>query len=120
MNGIQKNLIAIVIALFVFSGTTNAQHALQLDDGAGHLTTLLGSNPGGTFTLPSGSGVILTSSGGVSPTWLVGGNNNPASPIMGSLTNDNFSFITNGIVRATFAGTPTASTPMLTITNTTP
>jgi uncharacterized small protein (DUF1192 family) len=119
MNGIQKNLIAIAF-LLLGSGVSVAQHSLQISDGGGHPTTLLGSNPGGTFTFPSGSGVVLTSSGGVSPTWLVGGNNNPASPIMGTLTNDNFSFITNGVVRATFAGTPTASTPMLTITNTTP
>ncbi|MFI5264668.1 MAG: hypothetical protein ACHQM6_09145, partial [Candidatus Kapaibacterium sp.] len=76
---------------------------------------------GGIFSLPSsGGGLIMTSSGGVSPVWLLGGNNNPFSTLIGTITANDFSVITQNITRATFSNTPSSSTPMLLLQNTTP
>src|SRR6185503_12723310 len=94
-----SNLIAFAIALSLYSNVLaqSAAHWIQLDDGLGHYTLLKPSSAGpGTFTFPSGSGTIMVSSApGVSPAWMVGGNNNPTSPIIGTLTNTDFSIVTN-------------------------
>ncbi len=111
---------ALCVVLVLNISNAFAQHWLQIDDGAGHYTMIKVTGTG-NFDFPSGVGTILVSTGpGVSPAWMVGGNNNPTSSFIGTLTNDNFAIITSGVTRATFAGTPSASTPMLTLTNTTP
>lgn len=114
-----SRLLAHALGMLVFLCFSNAfaQHSLQIDDGAGHYTMIKLTGTG-NFNFPSGVGTILVSTGpGVSPAWMVGGNNNPTSSFIGTLTNDNFAIITSGVTRATFAGTPSASTPMLTLTN---
>jgi hypothetical protein len=115
-----KFLTLSVLSIF-FGSAAFAQHTLQLDDGLGlgHITTLLSSTPGGTFTFPSGVGTVMTSSGGVSPVWLVGGNNTPTSGILGSLTAHDVVVTTNNTTRATFTAAPAAATPVLTFNNTT-
>ncbi len=111
--------IALAIVFFCFSNSF-AQHSLQVDDGLGHLSTIVASSPGGTYTFPAGSGQILSfSPGGVSPVWLVNGNATPPSTILGTLSPTNFLIQTNSITRLTFNNTPSASTPLLSIPNTT-
>src|SRR6187455_1782392 len=96
--------LSLTVLSLLFGSASFAQHSLQLDDGLGlgHTTTILCSTPGGTFLLPSGTGTIMTSSGGVSPVWLVAGNNNPTSNILGTLTAHDVVIRTNNIIRATF------------------
>lgn len=118
----QSLLTACAVCLILILNFSNAfaQHLLQIDDGANHYTMIKITGTG-NFNFPSGVGTIMVMTApGVSPAWMVGGNNNPTSSFIGTLTNDNFSIITSGVTRATFAGTPTASIPMLTLTNTTP
>jgi hypothetical protein len=114
--------IAFVIAIFLLFSDSYAQtggHRLQVDDGSGHFSLIVGGS-GGTFTLPnSGGGMIMTSSGGTSPVWLLGGNNNPTSSLIGTLTANDFSITTFGTTRATFSNTPSSTTPMLALMNTT-
>jgi len=110
------NTLAAIVCIVLLSISDGfAQHSLQVDDGNGHYTTLLGGNPGGTLTLPSGNGILLLSySGTSSVAWLTGGNSGttPASnPLTFSLTTNSFlgtadntelDFVTNGAVRARF------------------
>ncbi len=65
----------------------------------GSLSILQASYPGGTYIIPSGSGTLLTSSGGsVSGAWLLGGNTS-SSPnnLIGTLDATDFNIITNGL-----------------------
>lgn len=114
-------MIAFAIAFFFVSDSfAQERHNLQLDDGKGHYA-IIDNLGGGIFTLPnSGGGMIMTSSGGVSPVWLLGGNNNPFSTLIGTITANDFSVITQNITRATFSHTPSSSTPMLSLQNPTP
>jgi hypothetical protein len=59
---INLKLIAI-LALFCIYSQSFAQtgHALQTDDGSNHYSVIKGSATGGTYTLPSNGGTILTS-----------------------------------------------------------
>lgn len=50
-----------------------AQHSLQLDYG-GAYSTIIGSSPGGTYTLPPGGGTIFVIQPGPSPFWRTDGN----------------------------------------------
>lgn len=121
MKSILFGLLAFTILLASESFAQTGVHKLQLDDGLGNYTILSGSLTGnGTFTFPLVGGTIMTSSGGVSPVWLLGGNNNPTSNIIGSLTSQNFTVNTYGVVRATFSNAPSAAIPVLTMNNTTP
>jgi len=52
-----KRNIQVLVALaffFVFSNSF-AQHNIQLDDGLGHYSIIVGSSSGGTYTLPAGA-----------------------------------------------------------------
>lgn len=78
-----------------------AQHSLQTDDGAGHYSLITGSNPGGTYTLPSGGGLLLTSSSLTSYGWSLTGNGstNPATNFLGTTDNQPLVVKTNNIER---------------------
>lgn len=60
-----KYLATVLITLIMLSGfsqaTAQQQHTLQVDDGAGHYSLIKGSATGGTYTLPTGGGTIMTS-----------------------------------------------------------
>jgi hypothetical protein len=118
-NNLFKLLAALIIAA---SSTAYAQHKLQVDDGLGHYSLIVGSNTGGgILTLPpSGGGQILTYTPGVSPAWLCGGNMNPTSNILGTTTATDLVFQSKGITRATFNNTPSSTIPMVAFANTTP
>jgi len=119
MKKIIFGFLALVILLKA-DAMAQAGHGLQLDDGLTHYTVIHGASvANGTFTFPSTSGIILTSSGGVSPVWLLGGNNNPASSNIGSLTTQDFAIETSGSTRALFSNTPSTTIPVLTFTNVT-
>jgi hypothetical protein len=61
-NPIMKKLLAFFF-LFVFADSfAQPLHSIELDDGAGHYSVIKGSATGGTYTLPSGSGTIMTAS----------------------------------------------------------
>lgn len=65
----KKNIMklrCLSITLFIFcvsfsNSTAQLGHTLQVDDGAGHYSTLKGPSTGGTFFLPSGGGTLVTS-----------------------------------------------------------
>ncbi len=92
-----------VIAIFLFSQKSFAQHFLQLDDGLGHYSLISGSNTGGTYTLPPGGGTLLTSGS----TWLTAGNiltgGTPSTPneFFGSKNNFDVAFRSNNFTRMT-------------------
>src|SRR5438309_410484 len=92
-------IILSIVLSFLFSDTyAQTSHTLQVDDGLGHYSIITGGTGGGIFTLPnSGGGLIMTQSGGVSPVWLIGGNNSPTSPFIGTITANDFSVITKNI-----------------------
>ena len=54
-------VLITLIMLSAFSRATAQQHTLQVDDGAGHYSLIKGSPTGGTYTLPTGGGTIMTS-----------------------------------------------------------
>ena len=89
-----------VFLLFLFAGKSFAQHSLQLDF-AGAYSQIQGSNPGGIYTLPPGGGMLLSSG----TAWLCGGNTNPLSNILGTLTGQDLVIKTNNSTRMTiFSG----------------
>src|SRR5436190_18065578 len=84
------------IAIFLIFSKSYGQlapgHGLHLDDGLGHFVTLVGSNPGATFTFPANGGEILTfAPGGISPIWLCTGNTTPVSSYVGTISATDFS-----------------------------
>ncbi len=110
-----NTLAAIFCIVFLSFSNSFAQHSLQVDDGNGNYTTILGGNPGGTITLPSGNGVLVLSYlGNSSVAWLNTGNSgtnpavsaslfNPATNnFLGTIDNKELDFVTNGQVRARF------------------
>src|SRR5436190_18348489 len=120
-----RNLLKL-LALVVILASSNALaqlapgQTIQVDDGFGHYSYLKPQSTNLIFTLPPvNGGVILTYTPGVSPAWLTGGNTNPVSNVLGTLTADNLSIGSTNITRATFSATPSATTAMLTFQNTT-
>src|SRR5579883_2074197 len=88
---------SFLIAALVISAacTASAQHSLQLDDGSGHYSTISASSSGGTYTLPSGGGTLLTSASVSSVAWTLGGNTGVgANNQIGTLDNTNLVFVT--------------------------
>src|SRR5689334_3145722 len=88
--------IYVILLTACFLGLSSpifAQHNLQLDDGHGHFTTISGGDPGGSFTLPSGTGSILTNNGHSSLAWLTNGNvgtTPPSGPLTIDLENNSY------------------------------
>jgi hypothetical protein len=118
MKNVLKLIALILIALSSTASAQNLGHKIQIDDGLGHYSIITVSNPGGTFILPpSGGGQILTYTPGVSPAWLCGGNSNPISNILGTLSADDLIFQTHNITRVTFHNTPSATTPLVSFSN---
>lgn len=68
-----RSFILAITFLFVFTSALLAQHSLQLDYG-GAYSTIMGSSPGGTYTLPPGGGTIFVIQPGPSPFWRTDGN----------------------------------------------
>jgi hypothetical protein len=79
--------VAIILALTISS--VNAQHFIQVDDGAGHYTILKSQtiNSLDVFTFPTGGGVLLTipTPGLPSLVWQTAGNTLSAGQVFGSL-----------------------------------
>jgi hypothetical protein len=82
----RTTILFLVLFVALRSLPGNAQtHALQIDNGSGGYTTI-SSSPGttGNFTLPTGSGVILTNTNISGYAWSIGGNslsgNTPTTP----------------------------------------
>jgi hypothetical protein len=71
-----KRTTVLLLLLLVSSSIAFGQHALQLDDGAGNYSTIIGSNLGGTYTLPAGGGtlIVVPPPGTPALAWLTGGN----------------------------------------------
>src|SRR5258708_13772150 len=68
-----KNCL-FLFAFLLISANAFAQHSIQLDDGIGDYSTILGSSSGGTYMLPNGRGTLLTSASISSTAWVLGGN----------------------------------------------
>lgn len=86
----------LVVASVVFLAPSNsvAQHALQLDDGAGHYSVLQASASGGAYLLPNGGGTLLTSASLATSAWVLGGNVGVgAANKMGTLDNTDVLFV---------------------------
>ena len=117
----KSNLLILIVFVGFCSGTLFAQapHTVQMDDGLGHYTIINSSSPGGMFILPPGGGQILTYTPGVSPAWLCGGNTNPTSNILGTLSSTDILVKTNGVLRATISTAPSATIPTLLVNNAT-
>ena len=64
----------VTLATFFFAQHLYAQHFLQLDDGAGHYSTIQASSPGGTYTLPSIGGTLVTTGSISTVAWMLTGN----------------------------------------------
>lgn len=111
----KKTFITLVICLL--ATVSYAQHSLEIDDGAGHISLIQAANTGvplTTFTLPSTPGTFLTYNGTSSVAWLSIGNSgtNPTpDPLtfdmnthhfIGTTDNKELDFVTNGQVRARF------------------
>lgn len=116
----KTTILGLLAFVFLMTSDVFAQHYLQLDDGSAHYT-IIKAAPGvnATFTFPTGVGTVMTLSGSISPVWLCGANSSPVSNNLGTLTGQDFIMVTNNITRSTFAATPSASTPLWTLTNTT-
>lgn len=54
--------IILSMALICASISANAQHHLQIDDGAGNISIIQPSATGGTYTLPAGGGTLTVGS----------------------------------------------------------
>jgi hypothetical protein len=88
-----KFFLFFAFLLFV-STDIFAQHSNQFDDGASHYSTLRGSASGGTYTLPNGGGILLSSSGSTANVWLLGGNTGAGgSNQIGTLDNTDLKFV---------------------------
>ncbi len=92
---LRTNLLAFC-AIFFFASSSFAQHSLQVDDGAGHYSTIVGSNPGATFTLPPGPGTVTLITGSGNQNFLTKWTNAGATAIGNSLLSDNGTTITVG------------------------
>ncbi len=79
-------LFLVVFVVLLLTTVSYGQHNIQLDNGLGQYSIIVGASTGGTFTLPNGGGTFLTSTGGSSPAWLVGGNTSPSSTFVGNNT----------------------------------
>lgn len=93
----KRNLISfLAIALLFVSTNIFAQHSLQFDNGVSY-SLIVGSTPGGIYTMPPGGGTILTSSGSGTintlPKWTT---------ITGSLGN---SLLSDNATTLTYTGT---------------
>ena len=64
-------------------------HSVQVDDGAGHYSTITGSNPGATFILPPGPGPVTLIVGVGNQNFLTKWTNAGATAIGNSLLSDN-------------------------------
>jgi hypothetical protein len=124
-----KRSIVGLILLFVSTNISAQMHKLQIDNGGAN-SIIQGSNPGGTYTLPTGGGSILTTGGGTaSGAWLQGGNTNAAIAnygTIGTLDAADMSFFTNGLANTRMTilstgnigiGTPTPAS-LLSVGNT--
>ena len=90
-----KRINFVLIILFTLFATANSfaqGHTLQVDNGAGAYSTIVGGTPGATFTLPPGPApqtILTMAAGGVSPVWLTTGNSlsgvDGTNNILGSL-----------------------------------
>ncbi len=90
--------------LTIFASTVDAQHSLQVDDGAGNIGILTAPTSGGTtmFTLPSSGGMLITTGTTATNPWLLQGNALSAlgaSPTQwfGTSTNDDVIMKANGV-----------------------
>ncbi len=117
----KTTILGLIAFVLLMSTDVFAQHFLQLDDGFSHYT-IIKAAPGvnATFFFPTGSGTVMTLSGSISPVWLCGANSSPVSANLGTLTPQDLVMVTTNIPRSTFAATPSASTPLWTLTNTAP
>lgn len=82
-----KLLLVLLTIALATAGFAQNKHSVQVDDGLGAYSYINAPSVGGTFTLPNGGGMLLTSNGGTSsPAWLVGGNTTPSSTLIGNNT----------------------------------
>ncbi len=98
-----KRFIIGLILLFV-STNISAQilHKLQVDNG-GSVSTILGSNPGATFTLPAGPGSISLTTGTGTQNLLAKWNNAAGTSLGNSMISDDGNSIGMGGVSAMFS-----------------
>src|SRR5579862_1101746 len=91
--------LVTLVSLF-FAQNVFAQHSLQLDDGLQHFSTIVANSTGGTYLLPPGGGMLVTTPSPGSPAlmWLTDGNT-IASPhqIFGSLNGFDVIMEANGV-----------------------
>lgn len=94
--------ILFLCGALYYASAAQAQHALQTDDGNGHIIVIAPQpNPGApstsTLSLPDGNGTVIMSGNGPNSPWLLGGNtftNLGAAPTqwLGTATNDDVIF----------------------------
>jgi hypothetical protein len=91
-------ILCFCLVLF-FSTSVFAQdeHSLILNASASPQSTIIGSATGGTYTLPNGSGTLVTDASLATVAWVLGGNSSPSSNIFGTLTADDIVMQTNGV-----------------------
>jgi hypothetical protein len=62
----KMRILLLMVGAFISTSLFAQGHSLQLDDGAGAYSTIVASNPGGTYTLPPGGGTFATYDPGTS------------------------------------------------------
>jgi hypothetical protein len=87
-------------ALSMISVCADAQHSLQLDDGAGHYSVITAATSGAVtnFSLPNGGGTLLTSGSLPSLAWMLGGNSSTSpNNQIGTTDATSLQFVTAGV-----------------------
>ncbi len=99
---IQMSKVLVILAIIASAFTNSqAQHSLQVDDGAGNYGIIRAANGGGVniYFLPVGGGTLLTNANLAATCWVLGGNSLPASNIFGTTSATDIDIRTNNVSR---------------------